>query len=78
MIKVKFIHIECFFIFFKSHFLLKNNWSLISVDRSFSSDPEPQPLQMDNNHQKLVGVSQQRFEWIRGGSSQLWSPSPGP
>ena len=28
-----------FFIFFKSHFLLKNNWSLISVDRAFSGGP---------------------------------------
>ena len=66
-----------FFICFKSHFLLKNNCSLISVDRACSRTP-CHPLQMDNNHQKLVGVSQQRIEWIRGGSRLLWSPSPGP
>ena len=67
-----------FFNFFESHFLLKNNWSLISVIRACSPLPLPLPLQMDNNHQKLVGVSQQRMRKGRRGSSQLWSPSPGP
>ena len=66
-----------FFNFFENHFLLKNNWSLISVNRACSSSCLV-PLQMDNNHQKLVGVSQQRSRMGRGGSSQLWSPSPGP
>ena len=66
-----------FFIFFKSHFLLKNNCSLVSVNRACSL-AELLFLQTDNNHQKLVGDSQQRLECPRGGSSQLWSPSPGP
>ena len=66
-----------FFIFFKSHFLLKNNCSLVSVNRACFL-AELLFLQMDNNHQKLVGVSQQRRMQGRGGSSQLWSPSPGP
>ena len=34
MIIVKFVHIESFFVFFKSHFLLKNKCSLISVNRA--------------------------------------------
>ena len=49
-----------FFICFKSHFLLKNNCSLIS-DNIVCSSGAHNPLQMDNNHQKLVGVSQQRI-----------------
>ena len=52
-----------FFNFFESHFLLKNNWSLISVNRACSFFL-PMSLQMDNNHQKLVGVSQQRLGWL--------------
>ena len=48
MRKVKFVHVECFFIFFKNHFLLKNKCSLISVHWA-CFDELPQLLQMDNN-----------------------------
>ena len=66
IIKVEFIHIECFLIFCKCHFLLKNNSSPISVIRALSSG-FVLSLQMDYNHQKLVGIYQQRYDedWRR-------------
>ena len=47
------------FIVVKNFFMLRNNWSLVSVNRACSSRNSLSPLQIDNNHQKLVGVSQQ-------------------
>ena len=85
MIKVKFIHVECFFIFFKSHFLLKNKWSLISVDRSFSTAASPpsadgqQPPEVGWGLSAEAGVGKRRVQstlvplpWpLRGISSSL-------
>ena len=56
--------LNVFFYFFTRHFLLKNKSSLISVNRTCSFQKALQLLQMDNNHQKLVGVSQQRLGWL--------------
>ena len=43
------------FIFIKSYFWLRNNCSLVSVNRAFSV-VSPPLLQMDNYQYKLVGV----------------------
>ena len=43
------------FIFIKSYFWLRNNCSLVSVNRAYSWG-FPLPLQMDNYQYKLVGV----------------------
>ena len=43
------------FIFIKTYFWLRNNWSLISENKACSLE-YPRSLQMDNYQYKLVGV----------------------
>ena len=63
------------FIIFKAWYLLKNNEFLISVV-TLCSYQLVSHLQIDNGHQKLVGVYQQMLRHLVGGSRQLWSPWP--
>ena len=51
------------FIFIKSYFWLRNNWSLVSVNKACSLAPSPHH-QMDNYQYKLVGVFISRGRWL--------------
>ena len=68
--------LNVFLIIFKSHFLLKNNWSLISVNRRYYPHSQTCPLQMDLNHQ-MVGVYISRG-WGRNEDGPVNSGPPGP
>ena len=63
------------FIFVKTDFLLRNKWSLYSVNRACSRMAAPS-RQMDINHQKLVSSSAEAVVAVVEGPVNSGPPGP--